>query len=179
MFHDLLQNKQILYQLVAPKAKKKSVEATDNEKVTEVVEEKLEDTEIMAKPRRRRGRPRKDEVKRNEEERTIDEKNTNEVKEELPCSRTRYGRVSRPPKHMSKFIDVKEHLAPPPIPDNVNNLNELINQNAFNPLQTIDKQKIEDLPKNLPIQSETKKKRNIDRFKCGICKKVQNLFIEL
>lgn len=180
MYHDVQKDQQILYQLVAPKARKRSKKAKDKEKLNNLVIKKTD----VTKTKRRRGRPRKDE-KRNEEERAIDDKNTNEEEgEALPCSRTRYGRLSRPPKHMSKFIDVKEHLAPP-IPDTLTTINDLISKKIATQLQTIDEMKVEILPKNLtesteevvtqnqPIQSEIKKKRNIDRFKCGICKKVR------
>lgn len=191
----MLQDTQIHYQLIAPKpVKKKTIQTTTTakEKVKKVIMKS--DTKLPLNPRRRRGRPRKDEIKRPEDEppRVTEEKLPSEDIEKVPCSRTRYGRLSRPPKHMSKFIEIKEHIAPQSIEPAASLSEVLINKTPDYHLHVIDEEKNNILPKTLPesivvetppqidsMQSEIKKRRNIDRFTCGICKKVNSFFLSL
>lgn len=137
----------------------------------------------IANKRRRRGRPRKDETKKTEDERRtqdviVSEKKLNEHK--MPCSRTRSGRVSRPPKHMSKFVDIKDSrmVNTVPMPIDAPNSNAIVTDIPaieFNggidcamelPAELLTEQPIAVVP-------ETKKvRKNLARYTCSVCKKV-------
>lgn len=126
---------------------------------------------------KRRGRPRRssssskikpDDAKRKDDERKI-----------LPCSRTRYGRLSRPPRGMKIFADNNkgtENQATEPPETNGQDIG-LVTV----PLPSEPPPPIDDVPANVEEFSsdkidvpppEMKRQRNIDRFKCLTCKKV-------
>lgn len=125
------------------------------------------------KKRRRRGRPRKEETnQRTEEARRIAVENiANDDKSDaklvqLACSRTRSGRVSRPPKHMSKFIETRiSNISDPnPIPMDTSETpqNNTGDEHSANAVEMV---KIVPEPKRV--------RKNMDRFKCTTCKKVK------
>lgn len=129
------------------------------------------DTSYESK-RRRRGRPRKDIIKtKNIEQngRNSEDIEQSQAVESTALSRTRSGRVTRPPRHMSKFIEMNDNDKSTDKQNNLNG-NDLCVKN-----QTIKQQcrPAKDLSvnttKELKIQKIGKK---LDRFKCGICKKV-------
>lgn len=161
MFNDVVNDTQICYHLVYPKyfnlvKKQKRISQTGGQ--------------AIAKKRRRRGRPRKEEVKKTEElrrapeESVIDEKSDENVVQ-LACSRTRSGRVSRPPKHMSKFIDsrvsatTEQNTVPMDTNEVQSNVNKEQPTEAANPVNTTPE------PKRV--------RKNVARFTCAVCKKVK------
>lgn len=166
IFNDVVNDTQICYHLVYPKnfnLVKKFKRATQS------------GAPIISKKRRRRGRPRKEEVMKFEEGRRAPEDSTNDDKPnenavQLACSRTRSGRVSRPPKHMSKFIDINKEPR----------VSTTIDTTSAVPMDTnnIQSNFITDQPTadavNIPkIPPEPKKiRKNVDRFTCAVCKKV-------
>lgn len=151
IFNDVVNEAQICYHLVYPKnfnlVKKQKRPFPASGQAT-------------AKKRRRRGRPRKEDVQKLDEGRRLPEDAANDDKKDenmvqLACSRTRYGRVSRPPKHMSKFIDIKDARA------------------ADIPVDPTQNFEAEPQPEAAKVLAEPKKvRKNIDRFKCAVCKKV-------
>lgn len=161
--HDAVNDTQFCYHLVYPKyfnLIKKQKRPTQSGGPT------------AAKKRRRRGRPRKEEVKKSEEIRGTTEDNasedkTNENVVQLACSRTRSGRVSRPPKHMSKFVDTRITLA---TEVNTIPLETAEPPSVFNIEQLAETAK----PTKITAPEPRKVRKNIDRFKCGVCKKVKN-----
>lgn len=163
IFNDAVNDTQICYHLVYPK----HFNLVKNLKRTPQIS-----GQIPSKKRRRRGRPRKEDVKKLEEVRRAPEEvpnsdNSEGTNVQLACSRTRYGRVSRPPKHMSKFIDIKETRVSSTAELNnaANDKNE--NQNNFN----ADKSSVTELSKNA-VNEPKKVRKNVDRFTCVVCKKV-------
>lgn len=161
-FRNLLSDSKVYYRLIEPSElnlrKRSDVHVTAADDVRSR-RQKCDNS------RRRRGRPRKGLAKH-----SADEKPSDDVGEAFtrvapadatPLSRTRYGRVTRPPKHMSKFIDINEptaeHLA-------TETFSAIEPDNSFQPEQTVAsaEQLIE--PKKI--------RRNLERFTCGVCKKV-------
>lgn len=171
-FNDVLNDTQFCYHLVYPKffnLAKKQNRAQSNSTNRQGGTVKNE------KKRRRRGRPRKEEAvtKRAEEARRApienatgdDKSDANMV--QLACSRTRSGRVSRPPKHMSKFIETRI--------SSISDINPI-------PMETSELQSnqiaehIAEIAEPLKLAPEPKRvRKNMDRFTCTTCKKVYNL----
>lgn len=164
IFNDVVHDTQICYHLVYPKHFNLIKKFKRNSQSS---------GQTVSKKRRRRGRPRKEDVKKIEEGRRAPEESTTDDKPDensvqLACSRTRYGRVSRPPKHMSKFIDINKETrvsttvdATTPIAMDTSE-----NQNNFN----MDQPDVANVPK---ITTEPKKiRKNVARFTCAVCKKV-------
>lgn len=168
-FNDVLNDTQFCYHLVYPKffnlAKKQNrSQASTSTQAGRVKNEKK---------RRRRGRPRKEETnQRTEEARRIAVENiASEEKSDaklvqLPCARTRSGRVSRPPKHMSKFVETRI--------SSITDLNP-IPMDTTEPLQSMNgvEHRATDINDTVKIAPEPKRvRKNMDRFKCKTCKKV-------
>lgn len=160
MFNDVLNETQICYHLVYPKffnLVKKQKRSPQN------------DGQTIAKKRRRRGRPRKEEVRKIEDTRRMPEENLDDNKSDenvvqVACARTRYGRVSRPPKHMSKFIDSRVSTTTELATVSIDTI-EI--QNNFN------KERLSEAVNSIKTTPEPKKvRKNIDRFTCAVCKKV-------
>lgn len=164
IFNDVVNETQICYHLVYPKnfnliKKLKRIPQTSSEKIASKAK------------RRRRGRPRKEEVKKFEEVRRVTEEGANDDKPDentvqLACSRTRYGRLSRPPKHMSKFVDIKDPRASTVDANTAVSIDTNENQNNFDmePCDGVEAAKILPEPKKV--------RKNVDRFTCAVCKKV-------
>lgn len=167
IFNDVSNDTQICYHLVYPK----NFNLIKKPKRTIQV-----NRELNGNKRRRRGRPRKEDAKKPEELRRTTEETTNNEKSDesilkLSCSRTRSGRVSRPPKHMSKFVDIKDARMTGVTETNtsesivadinqVNITNEIAATNNTNENNSI-------------VRTEPKKiRKNVDRFTCSVCKKV-------
>lgn len=164
IFNDVANDTQICYHLVYPK----SLNLVKRPKRT-----LSKNGETVASKRRRRGRPRKEEAKKVEEPRRSDDNGADVKVEEslkLPCSRTRSGRVSRPPKHMSKFVDIKAPassneinlaLPDPPI---INAIDVNVTNSTTEDVQPIQT--------NGTAPEAKKTRKNVARFTCGVCKKV-------
>lgn len=124
-----------------------------------------------ANKKKRRGRPRKEESKRNEEkapEIVAKELKANEQSLKIPCSRTRSGRVSRPPKHMSKFIDIKDSKVINTVAtSDIEPVNNVLNS-LSSPMET---SSIEQ-PHSEIVPEVRKIRKNVARFTCSVCKKV-------
>lgn len=131
-----------------------------------------------AKATKRRGRPRRG----NNKAKPSDAKQKEEGGKVLPCSRTRYGRLSRPPRGMKIFADVDNKNVenkPSELIDGDVNTVVIPPPDVMPPLPpeepalllpetTIDEQPA-------PPPPEVKRQRNIERFKCLTCKKVKFL----
>lgn len=158
MFNDVVNDTQICYHLVYPKyfnlvKKQKRISQTSGQPI--------------AKKRRRRGRPRKEEVKKTDDLRRVPDENVTDDKSDenvvqLACSRTRSGRVSRPPKHMSKFIDSR-----------VSATNELTTDTTEVQSNIIKEQPLEAANPEKTTPEPKKVRKNIARFTCAVCKKVK------
>lgn len=166
-FNDVLNDTQFCYHLVYPKffnlAKKQNRTQPLTSTGTTVKNEKK---------RRRRGRPRKEETnQRTEEARRIavenvaaDEKSDAKM---VPCSRTRSGRVSRPPKHMSKFIETRVST--------ISDINPIAMDTSEPPLSSNGAEHCTEVAETVKIAPEPKRARkNMDRFTCTTCKKVKH-----
>lgn len=83
-------------------------------------------------------------------------------------SRTRSGRVSRPPKHMGKFIETRISSA--------SDLNPIIPMDTSEPqCSQQNTEQIQAVTEPKKIATEPKRMRkNMDRFTCTTCKKVMN-----
>lgn len=116
--------------------------------------------------RRRRGRPRKGLTKCSADDKPADDASDASTRlataDATPLSRTRYGRVTRPPKHMSKFIDIIEPAAEHLAADAFNATTEP--DNSFQTEPTVVAAEPPTEPKKI--------RRNLERFTCGVCKKV-------
>lgn len=161
MFNDVVNDTQICYHLVYPKyfnLTKKQKRIPQSGQAT------------AAKKRRRRGRPRKEDVQRTEEIRRPPEENggddkTDENVVQLACSRTRSGRVSRPPKHMSKFIDSRVSAATDAT---------TVPMDTSEPTNNFNIEQIPEAAKPVKVAPEPRKvRKNVDRFTCAVCKKVK------
>lgn len=167
MFNDVVNDTQICYHLVYPKF----FNLVKRQK-------KIPHTIGLVKKRRRRGRPRKEEAKQFDEARRPPEDNPNDDKPDenvvqLACSRTRSGRVSRPPKHMSKFIDSRVSAATD-LNACVTPMDTTENEGSFNVVQQ------SDIAKAIKVAPEPRKvRKNVDRFTCAVCKKVGLIKISL
>lgn len=181
IFNDVTHSTQICYHLIYPrnfnlvKRPKRTAQSNGGN--------------AIVKKRRRRGRPRKDETKKQIEERriqetTVNNEKLNEQNLKIPCSRTRSGRVSRPPKHMSKFVEIKDskivasnsnNVIPVKTEIPVNGFTEMpdfINLNSVNDMEMPFIKYENTVPLEIP---ETKKiRKNLAQFTCGVCKKVKN-----
>lgn len=124
---------------------------------------------VNTKTIKRRGRPRRSSNKAKASE--IKSKEDGKV---LPCSRTRYGRLSRPPRGMKIFANVDNQTAelnatnlidPPVAPSDPQS--QIPNESIESRLEDAPNSKTE-----APAQPEIKRQRNIERFKCLTCKKV-------
>lgn len=114
--------------------------------------------DVINNKRRRRGRPRKGENRPSSVNKMI-ENETNELLNEDPntLARTRCGRVTRPPKHMSKFIDIQE--SPAVIKDGLN-------------LENSDFMDIDRETMNSSNDEMKKGRKNLAHITCHVCKKV-------
>lgn len=163
-FNDIVNDTQVCYHLVFPK----NLNLVKRSRVAP----QIGGQNTSNKKRRRRGRPRKEEVKQFEEERDVVVEIANEEKsdENVVCL-TRYGRVSRPPKHMSKFVDIKDTKVS--AATDVNTIQaEIVSeiQTNFNVAQQTDA-----VQAAKTILEAKKIRKNVDRFTCGVCKKVENV----
>lgn len=163
IFNDVINDITVNYHLISPKnfnLVKKSKIITQNSGQNNI-----------SKKRRRRGRPRKEDVKKSEEERRIADEVANDDKSDenvILFKSTRYGRVSRPPKHMSKFVDIKDARV-----SVVTDLNSI--QADTGELQTNFnvEQQIEAIKLANTIPEPKKVRKNVDRFTCRACNKVR------
>lgn len=133
--------------------------------------------------RRKRGRPRKGEVKRNGDDKCV-EIDGNEQRnggDAVPLSRTRYGRVTRRPRHMSKFIDMEGNVEE----DAGDSFNGMVVDKT---VEMATKCVIEEIPEinsletNIADTSHTEapqnnektkvRRKNLAQFTCKVCKKV-------
>lgn len=162
-FSNLLNSSTVLYQLISPSDLHLQKRITTHPNA------------IVASPKRpksgnaqrRRGRPRKIPAKCNGDDKPPDENgdapNRIQTTETTPLSRTRYGRVTRPPKHMSKFIDIDEPVADHLATEQFPAINE--------PENTFQLEHTDGMTDSAP---EPKKiRRNLERFTCDVCKKVR------
>lgn len=161
-FSNLLNGSEVYYRLVAPsdlqlrKRIDASLTATD-------VPSRRQKSENSRKGKR--GRPRKGLAKRSANEKPSDDGGEASARisipDTAPLSRTRYGRVTRPPKHMSKFLDINEpnadHLTTETYAATIET------ENSFQPEPTVPVERLTE-PKKI--------RRNLERFTCGVCKKV-------
>lgn len=129
-------------------------------------------TNVNSKTIKRRGRPR-----RSSNKAKAAETKSKEDGKVLPCSRTRYGRLSRPPRGMKIFANVDNQT----VELNATNLNVPLVATS-DPQPQIPSESIEyrltdvsDSKTEAPAQPEIKRQRNIERFKCLTCKKVCKL----
>lgn len=164
-FFGLVQRVQVPTKRAPAKVASKAVPAT----ATSGNEEKL-------KGKRRRGRPRRSKGKA--EAKKDDQKPKEGGEKTLPCSRTRYGRLSRPPRSMKIFADVDGNLPAKSVEVNVEEANIINNVPLIVPKeahlhndQVPPISVIAEISKP-PAQPEVKRQRNIERFKCLTCKKV-------
>lgn len=155
-FSNLLNESEVYYRLIAPS------DLLLRHRNVDVPLKRLK----SENSRRRRGRPRKGLTKRSAGEKpsddAIDVSTRNALADTTPLSRTRYGRVTRPPKHMSKFIDINEPAADHLTTETFGATTDA--ENKFQLEQTVE-----------PVEQlkEPKKiRRNLERFTCGVCKKV-------
>lgn len=165
IFNDVVSNTQICYHLVYPK------NFNLMKKLRRASQASGQNT---LKKRRRRGRPRKEETKKNEDERRPSEEIVNGDKTDdsivqIPCSRTRYGRVTRPPKHMSKFVDTRVSMTAD-VNINTNMIDIVEPQHNFNSEQHVRKPLLGSTEEKTILPKKIRK--NVDRFTCGVCKKV-------
>lgn len=160
IFNDVTNETQICYHLIYPKnfnlIKRPKRTAQSN-------------GGAVLNKRRRRGRPRKEEAKKSEPPEVVNttEDKLNEHILKIPCSRTRSGRVSRPPKHMSKFVDIKDTKI-------VNNVvaNDIPGDNGLN--QSTNEMLSIETPMETVMPETKKVRKNLARFTCSVCKKVTN-----
>ncbi|XP_031632271.1 uncharacterized protein LOC116346389 [Contarinia nasturtii] len=137
IFNDVVNDTHVCYHLVYPKN-------FNLVKKTKIVPQISGQT--ISKKRRRRGRPRKsDDEHRVTDETAIDDKSDDNI---VQFKSTRYGRVSRPPKHMSKFVDIKDAR---------------VSATTAHEIQNSEPQSVPE-PKKI--------RKNVDKFTCGVCKKV-------
>lgn len=132
-----------------------------------------------AKTTKRRGRPRRG----NNKAKPADAKLKEEGGKVLPCSRTRYGRLSRPPRGMKIFADVdNKNVESKPSEQLINGdtnavvipPSDVVPQlPAEEPALLLPELTIDEPP--IPPPPEVKRQRNIERFKCLTCKKVKFL----
>lgn len=120
--------------------------------------------DIIAGRRRRRGRPRKGESRQTSVNKAAEADAVEAANDESsPLARTRYGRVTRPPKHMSKFIDIEE--TPDAARDASNKMeNELPDFDAGS------------FERSFASNEEVRKgRKNLAQITCHFCKKVGRL----
>lgn len=151
-FSNLLNESEVYYRVVAPSDLNLQKRSDANVAATE---KRAKRHDIS---KRRRGRPRKGLAKRNVDEKPPDDAGDVSARvapaDTTPLSRTRYGRVTRPPKHMSKFIDINE--------PSTEHLAAITPENNFHP----------EVASTEPLVEPKKIRRNLERFTCGVCKKV-------
>lgn len=164
IFNDVANDTQICYHLLHPK----NLNLIKRPKRT-----LSKSGETAANKRRRRGRPRKEDAKKVEEPRRNDENaieaKTDELSLKIPCQKTRSGRVSRPPKHMSKFVDIKA-------PVNSTDVIQALPEQPINDLATLnmvadDVIQATQTTDGKPLETKRVRK-NVAKFTCGVCKKV-------
>lgn len=161
-FNDVLNDTQFCYHLVYPKFLKLVKNQTRSQPSTS----RQADTGKGGK--RRRGRPRKEETKRLEETRRVPVENAadDDKSDARMVQFTRSGRVSRPPKHMSKFIETRV--------SNITDINS-IPMDTSEPQNSQKTEMIAELVEPLKLAPEPRKMRkNMDRFTCTTCKKVKS-----
>lgn len=167
LFNDEVNDTQVCYHLVYPK----HFNLVKKSKITQ----RAGSGQSISNKRRRRGRPRKEDVKKSEEDRRVAEENANDEKPDenvvVQFKSTRYGRVSRPPKHMSKFIDMKDTRATSAPMDTIP-MDTTEIQNNVNVEQQPDAS-----GNTTKIVPEPKKvRKNVARFTCAVCKKVREKY---
>lgn len=177
IFNDVTNVTQICYHLVYPKnfdllkKPKRTIPAN---------------REISNNKRRRRGRPRKEDTIKPGNAEIVTNVKPDENTLKLPCSRTRSGRVSRPPKHMSKFVDIKEARststasATTTTTTDVMSAMEIIPPNELgqiiSPTDIVVDSDAVDGPIAVQRKEPRKIRKNVDRFTCSVCKKVGAIF---
>lgn len=167
-FNDEVSDTQVCYHLVYPKH-------FNLVKKSKIVSRPVGSGQSISNKRRRRGRPRKEDVKKTEDDRRVAEENANDEKTDesvvVQFKSTRYGRVSRPPKHMSKFVDIKDaRLSSATIDVMPMDTGELQNNiNVEQPVDGISTTKIIPEPKKV--------RKNVDHFTCAVCKKVKKAIL--
>lgn len=170
IFNDVVNDTQFYYHLVYPK----------NFNLVKTLKRVSQaGGQNISKKRRRRGRPRKEETRKLEEERRLPEETIYDNKTDgnivqIPCSRTRYGRVTRPPKHMSKFVEIKDNRVSTAIDVNTITIDGSEPQQKFNSEQLLDVGRpavgYSDVGQLGTVPKKMRK--NVNRFTCGVCKKV-------
>lgn len=117
--------------------------------------------DVIAGRRRRRGRPRKGESRQTMVSKAAEADVVEVANDETsPLARTRYGRVTRPPKHMSKFIDIEETADAAKDPSN-----QMVNE-----LPDFDPGSFE---RNASNEEVKKGRKNLAQITCHFCKKVR------
>lgn len=163
-FSNLLCGSEVYYRLIAPS----DLQLRKRNIANSIAVDGPSKRQKSENSRRRRGRPRKGLSRRSADEKPTDDAGDTSTRiatvDSTPLSRTRYGRVTRPPKHMSKFIDINEpvgeHLAAEAFGASI----EL--DNNFQPEQPVAPMEQQNEPKKV--------RRNLERFTCDVCKKVSH-----
>lgn len=172
LFNDEVNDTQVCYHLVYPKH-------FNLIKKSKIISRTGGGQSVSNNKRRRRGRPRKEDVKKFEEDRRFAEENANDVKSDesavVQFKSTRYGRVSRPPKHMSKFVDMRDTRTASVSTDTTTLMDTTEIQNNIHMGQQPEAE-----PNTMTeVAVEPKKvRKNIDRFTCAVCKKVNRMIME-
>lgn len=173
IFNDVTNETQICYHLVYPK---------DFELLKKPKRSLPANREAGNNKRRRRGRPRKEDTIKSENAEAVTVEKVDENTLKLQCSRTRSGRVSRPPKHMSKFVDIKDARTTTSTTttitstDVISSVDESLTPIELNSIVSADVAAtngngVDGLAP--VVQPEPKKvRKNVDRFTCSVCKKV-------
>lgn len=172
LFNDEVNDTQVCYHLVYPKH-------FNLIKKSKITQRTGCGQSVLNNKRRRRGRPRKEDVKKSEEDRRIAEENANDEKPDenvvIQFKSTRYGRVSRPPKHMSKFVDIKDTRITSVTTDTTSPMDTTEIQNNIH----VDQQPEAGGKTMTEFVVEPKKvRKNVDRFTCAVCKKVNRMFMK-
>lgn len=172
LFNDEVNDTQVCYHLVYPKH-------FNLIKKTKVTPRTGAGQSVSNIKRRRRGRPRKEDVKKSEEDRRVAEENANDEKPDesvvVQFKSTRYGRVSRPPKHMSKFVDIKDTRIASVTTDTTTPMDTTENQNNIHVDQHSE---AGGKPMTEAVVEPKKVRKNVDRFTCAVCKKVNGMFMK-
>lgn len=183
IFNDVTHDAQICYHLVYPK----NFELLKRPKRTIPASR-----DAGSNKRRRRGRPRKeDTIKSTETADTAHTEKSDEITLKMACSRTRSGRVSRPPKHMSKFVDMKDARTTAATATTTTTVvTTTVVTSAIEALPTVELNSSTGVPGGaatvnghggdgqqapVPPKEPRKMRKNVDRFTCGVCKKVREV----
>lgn len=178
IFNDVTHDAQICYHLVYPK----NFELVKRPKRTIPA-----NRDASNNKRRRRGRPRKEDTIKsvdNVDAATVAEKSDENLLK-LPCSRTRSGRVSRPPKHMSKFVDMKDARTTVATATTTTTFTTTMVTSTAEVLPIVELDHLalssaaalnghggDAHQATVPQKEPRKIRKNVDRFTCSVCKKV-------